>query len=137
MRRDSMGKKLKRSSSDRIIAGVCGGVGEYFNIDPVVIRIIWVLLSFMPNSPGFIAYLICALIIPEDDGVIYQDESSNINISNTPLFIGLALIIVGTVMLAKIIWPQLAFKFMNIGKYWPVLLIIFGVYIIVNQANKR
>lgn len=44
-----MGKKLKRSKSDRIIAGVCGGVGEYFNIDPVVVRIVWVLLSFMPG----------------------------------------------------------------------------------------
>ena len=132
-----MGKKLKRSSNDRIIAGVCGGVGEYFNIDPVVVRIVWVLLSFMPGGPGFLAYLICALIIPEDDGVIYQDGNNNINTSNTPLFIGLALIIVGGIMLAKVIWPQFAFKFMNIGKYWPILLIIFGIYIIVNQANNK
>ena len=132
-----MGKKLKRSSNDRIIAGVCGGVGEYFNIDPVVVRIVWVLLSFMPGGPGFLAYLICALIIPEDDGVIYQDGNNNINTSNTPLFIGLALIIVGGVMLAKVIWPQFAFKFMNIGKYWPILLIVFGIYIIVNQANNK
>ena len=40
-------------------------------------------------------------------------------------------------MLTKIIWPQFAFKIMNIGKYWPILFIIFGIYIIVNQANKR
>ncbi|MCF6459792.1 PspC domain-containing protein [Clostridium sp. Cult3] len=132
-----MGKKLKRSSNDRIIAGVCGGVGEYFNIDPVVVRIVWVLLSFMPGGPGFLAYLICALIIPEDDGVIYQNGNNSINTSNTPLFIGLALIIVGGVMLAKVIWPQFAFKFMNIGKYWPILLIVFGIYIIVNQANNK
>lgn len=132
-----MNKKLKRSRSDRVIAGVCGGIGEYFNIDPVVIRIIWVLLSFMPGGPGFLAYLVCALIIPEDDGVIYQDEDSGMNTSNTAIFIGIALIVVGGIMLTKIIWPQFAFKIMNIGKYWPILFIIFGIYIIVNQANKR
>ena len=132
-----MNKKLKRSSSNRVIAGVCGGIGEYFNIDPVVIRIIWVLLSFMPGGPGFLAYLVCALIIPEDDGVIYQDEDSSVNTSNTAIFIGIALIVVGGIMLTKIIWPQFAFKIMNIGKYWPILFIIFGIYIIINQANKK
>ena len=134
-----MDKKLKRSSTDRIIAGVCGGVGEYFNIDPVIIRIIWVLLSFMPGGPGFLAYLICALIIPEDDGVIYQndDNRSKINTSNTPIFLGIALVIVGGIMLAKVIWPQFAFEFMNFGKYWPILLIIFGIYIIVNQSKRQ
>lgn len=132
-----MNKKLKRSRSDRVIAGVCGGIGEYFNIDPVVIRIIWVLLSFMPGGPGFLAYLVCALIIPEDDGVIYQDEDSGMNTSNTAIFIGIALIVVGGIMLTKIIWPQFAFKIMSIGKYWPILFIVFGIYIIVNQTNKR
>jgi phage shock protein PspC (stress-responsive transcriptional regulator) len=134
-----MDKKLKRSSTNKVIAGVCGGVGEYFNIDPVVVRIVWILLSFMPGAPGLLAYLICALIIPEDDGFIYQDENngSRTNTSNTPLFIGLAFIIVGGFMLSKIIWPQFAFKFMNFSKYWPILLIIFGIYIIINQSKKR
>ena len=87
---------------------------------------------------GFLAYLICALIIPEDDGVIYQNEnsSSGVNTSNTSIFIGLALVIVGGFMLAKVIWPQFAFKFMSIGKYWPLLLIILGLYILYNQRNK-
>ncbi|QQY78802.1 phage shock protein C (PspC) family protein [Keratinibaculum paraultunense] len=132
-----MEKKLKRSRNDRMIAGVCGGIAEYFNIDPTIVRIIWVLLCFVPGSPGLLAYLICALIIPEDDGVIYQDEKNNINPKNTALFIGLALIIIGGAMLMKVIWPQFAFKIMNIGKYWPVLLIIFGLYIIINQTNKK
>lgn len=131
-----MEKKLKRSRSDRKIAGVCGGIGEYFNIDPVIVRIIWVLLCFVPGAPGLLAYLICALIIPEDDGVICQDEN-NVSSKNTALFIGIALIIVGGAMLMKVIWPQFAFKIMNIGKYWPVLLIILGLYIIVNQTDKK
>jgi len=55
-------KRLYRSSSNRIIAGVCGGLGEYLNIDPVIIRILAVVI------PGFgwFAYLICAILIPSE-----------------------------------------------------------------------
>lgn len=132
-----MGKKLKRSSSDRLIAGVCGGFGEYFNIDPVIVRIIWALMVFW-GGMGFLAYLICALIIPEDDGVIYQDDmTSSFNIGNTPIFIGLALIVFGGFRLIKNIRPQLALRFIRLGRYWPILLILLGLYIIYNQKNKR
>lgn len=132
-----MDKKLKRSSSDRVLAGVCGGIGEYFNTDPVVVRILWVLITFMPGGPGLLAYIVCALIIPEDNGVIYQDtsSSSNSSTSNTPIFIGIALVVVGGYMLAKLILPQHVFRYFNIFRYWPVLLIIGGIYIIIN--NKR
>ena len=55
-------RRLYRSRSNRILAGVCGGLGEYLNIDPVIIRILAVVI------PGFgwFAYLICALIIPSE-----------------------------------------------------------------------
>lgn len=58
------GKKLYRSRGNRIIAGVCGGIGEFFNIDPTIIRLLWVLFMFMGGS-GIIAYIICWIIIPE------------------------------------------------------------------------
>lgn len=131
-----MGRKLKRSRSDKVIAGVCGGIGEYFNIDPVIVRIVWVLLAFMPGGPGFLAYLICALIIPEDDGVIYQ-EDSEVTKGNTVLFIGLALTLAGGLMLAKVILPQFTFRLMRVGRYWPVLLIVFGLYIIFGQLKRK
>ena len=57
-------KKLYRTEGPyKMIAGVCGGIGEYFSIDPTLIRVIWVLAVFF-GSLGFWAYLICALIIP-------------------------------------------------------------------------
>lgn len=134
-----MSKKLKRSSSDKIIAGVCGGLGEYFNIDPVIIRIAWIILAFMPGGPGILAYLVCALIIPEDDGVIYQKDGddSNVNNYNTHLFVGIALVVIGGFMLAKIILPASIFKYFNIFRYWPVLLIIAGLYMIYNHGKNR
>jgi len=55
-------KRLYRSRTNRWIAGVCGGIGEYFNIDPIIIRILAIII------PGFgwVAYLICAIIIPSE-----------------------------------------------------------------------
>jgi len=58
-----MEKKLYRSTKDKKIAGVCAGMAEYLNIDPTVIRLIWVLVAF--SGAGLLAYLVCALIIPE------------------------------------------------------------------------
>lgn len=59
-------KRLFRSKSNRVIAGVCGGIGEYSGIDPVVIRLIWLLLTvFTGFFPGILAYIIAWLIIPE------------------------------------------------------------------------
>ena len=59
-------KKLYRSKKDRIIAGVCGGMGEYFSIDPTIIRVLWALLTvFTAFFAGIIGYLLCWIIIPE------------------------------------------------------------------------
>ena len=55
-------KRLYRSRKSRVLAGVCGGIGEYLNIDPVIIR----MLAIIIPGFGWVAYLICALIIPEE-----------------------------------------------------------------------
>lgn len=57
-------KKLYKSRENRVLCGVCGGIGEYFNIDPVIVRLILVAVCFAGGS-GFLAYVIAALIIPE------------------------------------------------------------------------
>ncbi len=63
-----MKKKLYKSNKDRVFAGVCGGIGEYTETDPVVIRLIWVLVSifFGAGFLGILAYIIAALIIPQN-----------------------------------------------------------------------
>ena len=67
-----MTKKLYRSNSDKKICGVCGGIAEYFNIDPTLVRLGWALVTLF--GPGILAYIICALIIPEkpDDYVTVE-----------------------------------------------------------------
>lgn len=60
-------KKLYRSRDERMVAGVCGGVGEYFNADPTVIRIIFVILAILGfGVGGLVLYLAMWLIIPEE-----------------------------------------------------------------------
>ncbi|MBD9097922.1 MAG: PspC domain-containing protein [Ruminococcaceae bacterium] len=58
-----MNKKLYRSVSNRMIAGVCGGIAEYFDIDPTLVRLGWVAFCALGGS-GLLAYLIAAIIIP-------------------------------------------------------------------------
>ncbi len=64
----SNGKKLKKSSADKIFAGVCGGIGEYFNIDSAIIRIIWAIATLFYGT-GLIIYIIFALCLPKDDQI--------------------------------------------------------------------
>jgi phage shock protein C len=60
-------KRLMRSSIDRKIAGVCGGIAEYLEIDSTLVRLIWVLLIFVPFpvGPAFIGYLVGWLVMPQ------------------------------------------------------------------------
>lgn len=59
-----MDRRLYKSNTNRVLAGVCGGIGEYFNIDPTLIRLAWVIFCLAGGS-GIIAYIIAMIIIPE------------------------------------------------------------------------
>jgi phage shock protein PspC (stress-responsive transcriptional regulator) len=58
-------KRLFRSRKDRILGGVCGGLGTYFNLDPVLMRLIWVVLFFFAGF-GLLAYILAWIVIPEE-----------------------------------------------------------------------
>ena len=59
-----MGKKLYRNTRNKMLAGVCSGVAEYFGIDPTIVRVIWVLVGLC-YFVGIILYIACIFIIPE------------------------------------------------------------------------
>lgn len=64
-----MEKKLYRSKTEKKIAGVCGGMAKFLNIDVTIVRLIWALVSVFAGA-GLIAYLVCALVIPEEPDYI-------------------------------------------------------------------
>lgn len=57
-------KRLYRSNVDYMICGVCGGIAEYFNIDPTLVRLGWAILSCVSLGSGVLAYFVAAVIIP-------------------------------------------------------------------------
>ncbi|MBO4211171.1 MAG: PspC domain-containing protein [Oscillospiraceae bacterium] len=60
-----MKKRLMKSRTDRKLAGVCGGIAEYLEVDPTVIRLVWVIVSLIGGS-GLLAYIAAAILMPEE-----------------------------------------------------------------------
>lgn len=60
-----MKKRLCKSSTDKKIFGVCGGLAQFFGVDPTIIRLIWAVLIFCAGT-GLLAYIIAALVLPND-----------------------------------------------------------------------
>ena len=62
------GKRLYRSESNRMLCGVCAGIAEYFNLDPTLVRLAWVLFCALGGS-GVLAYILSVIIIPPENQV--------------------------------------------------------------------
>ncbi|WP_319506786.1 PspC domain-containing protein [uncultured Methanolobus sp.] len=61
-----MENKLRRSRNDRMLAGVCAGLGEYLGVDPVVVRLLWAVGTFFSLGTGLLIYVLAWIIIPEE-----------------------------------------------------------------------
>lgn len=135
--------KLYKSKTDKVISGLFGGISEYLNIDSTLIRIMAVLIFLSRPFTFLLFYIIATVIVPEDDGIIINDNKEYES-SNTPLFLGGGLIIFGSILLAERFLPSFHFNIFSslrfilarITNLWPVLLIVLGIYIITNRNNK-
>ncbi|MDX9916541.1 MAG: PspC domain-containing protein [Gudongella sp.] len=127
-------KKLMRSSSDRYLLGVCGGLAEYLNIDSTIVRLAWFFLSIFSFFTFGVIYLICGAVIPMDN-INTNSESNRNSSAGGRLIMGLSLIIVGSFLLARLLFPWFPIYFRQALKYWPSLLIILGLYIIVKRKD--
>lgn len=143
-----MGNRLYRSKNDKKIAGVCGGIAEYFGIDPTIIRLLW-LISIAVYGTGLFIYIVAAIIMPEREdintGIIKNKNSDETNKQgndaynrrfdkeNNRKFLGYALIILGAILLSRrfVFLQWLSFKFL-----FPIALIAFGIFILSNNFKK-
>jgi len=69
-------RKLYRSLDNRKIAGVCGGLGDYFNIDPTIIRLLWVSMVLAVGT-GVLAYILAWIIVPQEPVAVVDEENSH------------------------------------------------------------
>jgi len=125
-----MEKKLYRSRANSMIAGICGGLGEYLNVDPTILRVVAVLLIFA-DGIGLLAYLVGWIIIPRRpmmEAEVITVEKSKLSI----LLPGLALIVVGLIFLLNNLFP-----WFRLGYLWPVILIAVGIALLLKPQKRE
>jgi len=123
--------QLKRSKKNRIIAGVCGGIAEYFGVDPTLVRLIWVLITLAWGA-GPLLYIVAWLIMPEEkDG---EEAEPSQNTEGLKVLLGGLLVFLGVVLLVSAFVP---FLFSVSWKVvLAVLLLIFGVLLLLRRNEK-
>jgi phage shock protein C len=143
-------RRLYLSRTNKVIAGVCGGLGEYFGIDPVILRVIAVVLVFA-HGIGLIGYFIAWLVMPKRPAETVSTPASSSTASPTPTptltvlpapvhdstswgryLPGAILILVGLYFLL-----DRHFWWWHIERFWPVLLVIAGAVLIVHYFRKN
>ncbi len=126
-------RRLTRSRSNRVIAGVCAGLAEYLGVDPVLLRLAFVVLA-IAGGGGIVIYLLGWILIPEED----PDAPAAPGAPQPPppaesarLVIGAVLIAIGTILLLNLVIPGVS-RF-----FWPVALIAVGIAIIARSSVWR
>ena len=123
--------RLYRSRSDRMIGGVAGGLGHYFNVDPVWIRLAFVVLAM--GGAGILAYLILWIVIPERP--LSEAEppiTATLSTNRGKELIAWALVAIGLMMLASTLQILPTWDW---GRFWPLLLIVAGTALLLRPRE--
>lgn len=155
-------KRVYRSIDSKMVSGVAGGLGEIFEIDPTLVRLLWVVAFFVTGGFALFAYLVMWAIVPTKtdlpgvdrspagvDAEQAEDEPGQsapalppkARRSQSAVIVGAVLIALGALMLVDLAIPfSLWSGFGDLVEltidYWPVLLIAFGVLILARQLRR-
>ncbi|MFA8300004.1 MAG: PspC domain-containing protein [Hyphomicrobiales bacterium] len=151
-------KRLERKITDRVFAGVCSGLGEHYNLDVNLVRVLFFISIFF-FSFGFWIYIALWIFLPEesyggfDNKSFYnqhknKDTMDNMENQNDKKFSmppkknngnivgGVILIVIGALFLISNLIPHISFGYI-ISKWWPVILIVIGGSILLKHVNKK
>jgi phage shock protein PspC (stress-responsive transcriptional regulator) len=148
-------QKFHRSTTQKMIAGVCGGLGETLNIDPTWVRLFFILLA-LGNGAGVLLYIILWIIMPEQGGEVASQATIQANIneigeqarsvgndlrsgvhnpnSRAVLIIGMGLVLFGVLLFLQnlnIPWLQ----WVNFDNLWPLIIVAAGIYLLVRRSK--
>jgi len=151
-------KKLYRSSTNKVIFGVCAGLAEYFDLDPIIIRALFILFALMGGG-AVILYIILTLIIPSDNStvksgqefkeladtlgtkaqeIVSEFKSEKSSTGHSRNFLGLLIILVGVFFLLKELlpWPMYYyFPWFHWNIFWPFIIILIGAFILFKKTK--
>jgi phage shock protein C len=147
--------RLYRSTTDRMISGVAGGLADYLNLDPSLVRIVWAVLMFVTGGIFFLIYIVMWIVLPEAAGGTHprwRDVTPGAEASgadpeagagprpfattdrgggNGRLIFGLVLIALGAYFLLRSYLPEIAWD-----RFWPVLLVLAGAALLVGSLRR-
>ncbi|MCB0117002.1 MAG: PspC domain-containing protein [Caldilineaceae bacterium] len=133
---------LYRHPTHQIVGGVCGGLAEYLNLDPVLVRLLWIVMTIPTAGAGILAYIVLWLLLPVGTAHGGQREPAAININESSLRrAGSVLVIFGGLwFLANVgILPWIWNAFWSVASivFWPALLVGAGMLLLKNQKEWR
>lgn len=129
-------KRLYRSRKDAMLGGVCGGLAEYFNIDPTIVRIAFA-VTMLAGGVGVLAYFLAWIIVPEaqpgEEDFVRADNRKSVELSGDKvrMIIGLGFIALGVLFFINQFAPWFNFEIL-----WPVVLIMIGALILLKGRGE-
>jgi phage shock protein PspC (stress-responsive transcriptional regulator) len=129
-----MDKKVYRSTDNKVIGGVCGGLGEYLEIDPNLVRVIAVVLFLATQGFVLPVYVVGWIIFPKRPPVGEEVEEPHTHQTSTwtRYLPGLILIFVGAALLIREHWFWFSFH-----EWWPLILIVIGLVLIFRRRDHK
>lgn len=153
------GKRLLRSRTERMWGGVCGGFAEYFKVDPVLVRLVWIVFTIAAFPVGLVGYIVCLVVMPEAPigapSTAAASSGSDVGGptpsapmgSATPsgsgthpgMVGGLILVVVGALLLLGNLelfdWGAL--RYLRWRYLWPMALIIIGIVMLLRALRPK
>ena len=146
-------RKLQRSRNDRFLSGVAGGMAEFFDVDPVLVRLGWVVLTVVTGGIGLLVYLVLVIVTPNgsqagsgmegtadspsDESVESEDETQpGDSLSGRHLVrngLGVGLIIIGMIVLLGNLG---VFESVRWDIVWPVVIVVLGAAILLPSIRR-
>jgi len=122
-------RRLLRSRTDRVLGGVCGGLGRYLNVDPVLLRIAAVALA-LSGGAGVIAYIVAWIVIPENTGEEPPGPAAPAYRHGIAVAVGAGLIALGALLMLRDVLPWFGW-----AMFWPIVVVGVGVLVLISARR--
>ena len=126
---------------DRKLGGVAGGLAEYFDIDPTLVRVMWIVALFVPPvglGAAVVAYVVMWFVMPEPEGDAPPRPASGGGGPDASLLLGIVIVALGLMLLLRQTWFWAPFwGWAGFNLFWPAILVLLGAFIIYSARRRN